>query len=160
MHMQVLNLESKVAEYEQQQAAFQTQLQQSKLEAQRAQRALRTAQHDAAGSSDGAGLRALPGLALRMQDQGASGMLDTDSWAEPASVGVSWPLPPSLPPPPPPPHLSLPLSCFVFVKQAASLLLKPLYKLKDQTKHKLRGSKPTLKVQEVPYMSLKIPVQS
>ena len=87
--VQVLSLESKVAEYEQQQSTFQAQLQQSKLEAQRAQRALRTAQHDAAGPSDGAGLRGLPGLALRMQDQGTTGMLDTDSWAEPASVEVN-----------------------------------------------------------------------
>lgn len=104
-----------MAEYEQQQATFQAQLQQSKLEAQRAQRALRTAQHDAAGSSDGAGLRALPGLALRMQDQGASGMLDTDSWAEPASVGVS-PLALS----PTPPHV-LALTCSaVLIKQLCS----------------------------------------
>ena len=88
MGVQVLSLESKVAEYEQQQSTFQAQLHQSKLEAQRAQRALRTAQHDAAGPSDGAGLRGLPGLALRMQDQGTTGMLDTDSWAEPASVEV------------------------------------------------------------------------
>lgn len=88
MAAQVLSLESKVAEYKDQQASFQTQLQQSKLEAQRAQRALRASQHDAAGPSDGAGLRAVPGLALRMQDQGTTGMLDTDSWAEPASVEV------------------------------------------------------------------------
>ena len=86
----MLSLESKVAEQQQQQASFQTQLQQSKLEAQRAQRALRTAQQDAAGPSDGAGLRAMSGLALRMQDQGTSGMLDTDSWAEPASVEVTF----------------------------------------------------------------------
>lgn len=85
---QVLSLESKVAEYKDQQASFQNQLQQSKLEAQHAQRALRASQHDAAGPSDGAALRAMPGLALRMQDQGTTGMLDTDSWAEPASVEV------------------------------------------------------------------------
>ncbi|KAL0046102.1 hypothetical protein WJX82_002585 [Trebouxia sp. C0006] len=89
---QVLSLESRVAEHQQQQARFETQLQQSQLETQRAQRALRTAQQDAAGPAgllDGAlggGLRGMPGLALRMQDQGSPGMLDTDSWAEPASV--------------------------------------------------------------------------
>ena len=92
--VQVLSLESRVAEYEQQQASFESQLQQSKLEAQRAQRALRTAQQDAAGPAahlEGAlagGLRGTAGLALRMQDQGSPGMLDTDSWAEPASVEV------------------------------------------------------------------------
>lgn len=92
--VQVLSLESRVAEHQQQQARFETQLQQSQLETQRAQRALRTAQQDAAGPAgllDGAlggGLRGMPGLALRMQDQGSPGMLDTDSWAEPASVEV------------------------------------------------------------------------
>jgi len=91
---QVLSLESRVAEHQQQQASFDAQLQQSQLETQRAQRALRTAQQDAAGPAgplDGAlggGLRGMPGLALRMQDQGSPGMLDTDSWAEPASVEV------------------------------------------------------------------------
>ena len=90
----MLSLESRVAEHQQQQASFDTQLQQSKLETQRAQRALRTAQQDAAGPAGpldealGGGLRGMPGLALRMQDQGSPGMLDTDSWAEPASVEV------------------------------------------------------------------------
>lgn len=87
--IQVLSLESRVAEHQQQQAGFEAQLQQSKLEAQRAQRALRTAQQDAAASAGpmagvlGGGLRGMSGSGLA-----TPGMLDTDSWAEPASVEV------------------------------------------------------------------------
>ena len=83
--IQVLSLESRVAEHQQQQAGFEAQLQQSKLEAQRAQRALHTAQQDAAASAGPMGgvLRGMSGSGLA-----TPGMLDTDSWAEPASVEV------------------------------------------------------------------------
>ena len=91
MVLQVLSLESKVAEYQQQQAAQQKQLERSKLEAQHAQRALRAAQQDAsAGPSDGpfaGAVRNSPRATL--PDQAPPRMLDTDSWAEPASVEVS-----------------------------------------------------------------------
>lgn len=91
----MLSLESKVAEYQKQQAAHQKQLLSSKQEAQRAQRALRAAHQDAAtpaGPLEGAlggALRGSPALGVRLPDQASpSGMLDTDSWAEPASVDV------------------------------------------------------------------------
>lgn len=83
-------MESKVADYQQQQASQQKQLERSKLEAQHAQRALRAAQQDA---SAGPSQMPLSGSALggRLLDQSSPGMLDTDSWAEPASVEVSMP---------------------------------------------------------------------
>lgn len=86
--MQVLSLEARLTEQQQQQAASDKLLQRAQAEAQRAQHALRTAQQDPAGPArglvDGPGSR----MGGRLQDRAPSGMLDVDSWAEPASVEV------------------------------------------------------------------------
>lgn len=92
-NVQVLSLEARMNDQQQQQAATDKLLQRAKAEAQHAQHALRTAQQDAAGPAGphvGAGpfLRS-PASGGGLRDRGPSGMLDTDSWAEPASVEVS-----------------------------------------------------------------------
>lgn len=88
--MQVLSLESRLTEQQQQQVASDKMLRRAQAEAQHAQHALRTAQQDAAGPSgafrEGAGFR----IGGRLQDRAPSGMLDIDSWAEPVSVEVQY----------------------------------------------------------------------
>ena len=82
--MQVLSLEARLTEQQQQQAASDKLLQRAQAEAQRAQHALRTAQQDPAGPARGL----VEGSGSRMGGRAPSGMLDVDSWAEPASVEV------------------------------------------------------------------------
>lgn len=88
--MQVLSLEARLTEQQQHQAASEKLLQRAQAEAQRAQHALRTAQLEPAGPTGG--LRDGPGFRIggRLQDRAPSGMLDVDSWAEPASVEVQY----------------------------------------------------------------------
>ena len=91
--VQVLSPQARMNDQQQQQAATDKLLQRAKGDAQHAQHALRTAQQDAAGPAGPPGVAGpflrSPASARGLRDRASSGMLDTDSWAEPASVEVS-----------------------------------------------------------------------